>query len=230
MRTSRGGVEAPDSTTALSGIKSKTKIADLFRNIKAFCKGCCTIGMLVNNCVTDNANLPLAASQGKYLMDQILSLNGRIQTGNNVQVWANDNQDSTYLQLLKRNDSTVQTALHLSHVKSDNSYRINNITNGKWDNERLIITDREMQVNLNIPDGADMNDFNKFGFFSGENLKNAPATGWFQFIVFPLNNNANYAIQFGFTLATGGHYYMRSKYDESWAGVSWKEFNISFKE
>lgn len=78
MRTSRGGVEAPDSTTALSGIKSKTKIADLFRNIKAFCKGCCTIGMLVNNCVTDNANLPLAASQGKYLMDQILSLNGRI--------------------------------------------------------------------------------------------------------------------------------------------------------
>lgn len=34
--------------------------------------------MLVNNCVTDNANLPLAASQGKYLMDQILSLNGRI--------------------------------------------------------------------------------------------------------------------------------------------------------
>ena len=34
--------------------------------------------MLVNNCVTDNANLPLAASQGKYLMDQILSLNGRM--------------------------------------------------------------------------------------------------------------------------------------------------------
>lgn len=160
----------------------------------------------------------------------IAELNGRIQTGNNVQVWANDNQDSTYLQLLKRNDSTVQTALHLSHVKSDNSYRINNITNGKWDNERLIITDREMQVNLAIPEGADMNDFNKFGFFSGENLKNAPTTGWFQFIVFPLNNNANYAIQFGFTLATGGHYYMRSKYDESWAGVSWKEFNVSFKE
>lgn len=68
----------PDTTTALAGIKSKTKIADLFKNIKAFCKGCCTLGMLVDNCVTNNSNLPLAASQGKALMDLYTQLNSNV--------------------------------------------------------------------------------------------------------------------------------------------------------
>ena len=68
----------PDTTTALAGIKSKTKIADLFKNIKAFCKGCCTLGMLVDNCVTNNSNLPLAASQGKALMDLYTQLNSNM--------------------------------------------------------------------------------------------------------------------------------------------------------
>lgn len=80
------GATVPETTTALSAIRSKTKIADLFKNIKAFCKGCCTLGMLVNNCVTDNANLPLSAAQGKMLMDQINSLNGDINELNNKQL------------------------------------------------------------------------------------------------------------------------------------------------
>lgn len=82
----------PETTTALSAIRSKTKIADLFKNIKAFCKGCCTLGMLVNNCVTDNANLPLSAAQGKMLMDQINSLNGDFSkqtTATNIIEFAN---------------------------------------------------------------------------------------------------------------------------------------------
>ena len=68
----------PDTTTALAGIKSKTKIADLFKNIKAFCKGYCTLGMIVDNCVTNNSNLPLAASQGKALMDLYTQLNSNV--------------------------------------------------------------------------------------------------------------------------------------------------------
>lgn len=73
-----GSTTIPDTTTALAGIKSKTKIADLFKNIKAFCKGCCTLGMLVDNCVTNNSNLPLAASQGKALMDLYTQLNSNL--------------------------------------------------------------------------------------------------------------------------------------------------------
>lgn len=157
-------------------------------------------------------------------------LNGEIQTRNNVEVFANDNEESSYLQLLQRNGNAVQTLLHLSHVKADNSYRINNAIKGGWDKECIIITDREMQVNLYLPEGTDMNEFNKFGFFSGNNLKNAPATGWFQFIVFPLNNSSGYPVQIGFAAGDGTwHFYMRSKRNQSWEGVSWQEFNVSFK-
>lgn len=134
------------------------------------------------------------------------------------------------MQILKRVGSTIQTALHLSHSKADNIYRINNVANGEWDTERQIITNREMQVNLNLPEQVDMNNFNGFGFFSGINLKNSPTTGWFQFMVFPLNNNLKYAVQIGFFPVSGSYrFFIRSKYNESWAGVSWKEFNVSFK-
>lgn len=70
-----GETPVPTTDEALKNIKSKTKLSILMQNIKAFCKGCCTLGMLVDNCVTNNNNLPLAASQGKILMDQITSLN-----------------------------------------------------------------------------------------------------------------------------------------------------------
>ena len=152
-------------------------------------------------------------------------------SGIHVEVFANDNEESSYLQLLQRNGNAVQTLLHLGHVKADNSYRINNAIKGGWDKECIIITDREMQVNLYLPEGADMNDFNKFGFFSGNNLKNAPTSEWFQFIVFPLNNSSGYPVQIGFAAGGGTwHFYMRSKRNESWEGVSWQEFNVSFKE
>lgn len=49
------------------------KFVEDFKNIKT---GLLTVGMLVNNCVTNNANLPLSAAQGKVLMDLYTQLNG----------------------------------------------------------------------------------------------------------------------------------------------------------
>lgn len=49
------------------------KFAEDFKNLKT---GLLTIGMLVNNCTTNNANLPLSAAQGKVLMDLYTQLNG----------------------------------------------------------------------------------------------------------------------------------------------------------
>ena len=37
--------------------------------------GVCMLGQIVNNCVTDNAKLPLSAAQGKQLMDLYTVLN-----------------------------------------------------------------------------------------------------------------------------------------------------------
>lgn len=52
------------------------KFAEDFKNLKT---GLLTIGMLVNNCTTNNANLPLSAAQGKVLMDLYTQLNGEME-------------------------------------------------------------------------------------------------------------------------------------------------------
>lgn len=77
-----GDTEVPAAETALGNIKSKGKLATLLSNIKAFCKGCCTLAMIVNNCVTDNPNMPLSAAQGKTLMDLYTKLNSDL---NNIE-------------------------------------------------------------------------------------------------------------------------------------------------
>lgn len=53
------------------------KIAKFFGDIKNWMTGVCLIGSIVNNCVTNNANLPLSAAQGKALMDLYTVLNAK---------------------------------------------------------------------------------------------------------------------------------------------------------
>lgn len=79
-----GSTPVPSAATALAGIKSKTKISTLFSNIKAFCKGCCTLAMIVDNCVTDRADLPGSARQLKALQEQLASLNGEAAKLNRI--------------------------------------------------------------------------------------------------------------------------------------------------
>ena len=73
-----GSTPVPAANTAIDGIKSKTKLSALMSNIKAAFKGACLIGHIVNNCVTNNPNLPLSAAQGKVLMDLYTRLNGEM--------------------------------------------------------------------------------------------------------------------------------------------------------
>ena len=61
---------AGDSTKVFLG-----KTRKFFSNIKNWMTGVCLLGQIVNNCVTDNAKLPLSAAQGKALMDLYNVLN-----------------------------------------------------------------------------------------------------------------------------------------------------------
>lgn len=70
-----GSTTAPDAATAINNIKSKGKLSTILSNMKAAFKGACLIGQIVNNCVTNNAKLPLSAAQGKALMDLYTKLN-----------------------------------------------------------------------------------------------------------------------------------------------------------
>ena len=77
----------PEAVTAIEALKSKSKIGMLLSNIKAAFKGACLIGHIVNNCVTDNPNLPLSAAQGKALQDALTVLNNELkETSSNITI------------------------------------------------------------------------------------------------------------------------------------------------
>lgn len=59
----------------LATFLSKTKTGIFLRNLKAGLQFVLHVGSIVNNCVTDNAELPLSAAQGKVLMDLYTVLN-----------------------------------------------------------------------------------------------------------------------------------------------------------
>lgn len=60
-----------------AGDNAKTvlgKVQKFFADIRNWMTGVCLLGQIVNNCVTDNAKLPLSAAQGKALMDKYTQL------------------------------------------------------------------------------------------------------------------------------------------------------------
>ena len=74
-----GSVEGiTNKTTLLASFVSKMPLVQFLRNVKAGFKLVSFVGDIVNNCVTDNANLPLSAAQGKKLMDLYTVLNTKI--------------------------------------------------------------------------------------------------------------------------------------------------------
>ena len=68
----------------VAGESTKTflgKVKKFFEDTKNWMTGVCLIGQIVNNCVTNNAKLPLSAAQGKVLMDLYTVLNTKIACG-----------------------------------------------------------------------------------------------------------------------------------------------------
>lgn len=63
--------------------KAKTrwgKVKKFGEDFRAWMTGVCLLGHIVNNCVTNNPNLPLSAAQGKALMDLYTVLNTKLKS------------------------------------------------------------------------------------------------------------------------------------------------------
>lgn len=73
----------------LEKIKSKMNIFEFFKNLKAGLQFVLHTGQIVNNCVSDNPELPLSAAQGKILMDLINQTNGNLGYQNYSGDWNN---------------------------------------------------------------------------------------------------------------------------------------------
>ncbi len=67
----------------LEAMKSKMNFFQFFRNLKAGLQFVLHAGQIVNNCVTDNAGLPLSAAQGKVLKDLYTQLYSDLNATNN---------------------------------------------------------------------------------------------------------------------------------------------------
>ena len=79
-----GTVEGINSFPSfLETMKSKMNFFRFFRNLKAGLQFVLHAGQIVNNCVTDNAGLPLSAAQGKVLKDLYTQLYSDLNTTNN---------------------------------------------------------------------------------------------------------------------------------------------------
>lgn len=76
--------EAGESTKTFLG-----KVKKFFSDTKNWMTGVCLIGQIVNNCVTNNAKLPLSAAQGKVLMDLYTVLNTKIADTSGIANTAN---------------------------------------------------------------------------------------------------------------------------------------------
>ena len=82
-----------DFPVPVAGEKPKTflgKVKKFFEDTKNWMTGVCLIGSIVNNCVTDNAKLPLSAAQGKALMDLYTVLNTKITNNGIVDSYSGD--------------------------------------------------------------------------------------------------------------------------------------------
>ena len=77
----------------VAGESTKTflgKVKKFFEDTKNWMTGVCLIGQIVNNCVTNNAKLPLSAAQGKVLMDLYTVLNTKITNNGIVDSYSGD--------------------------------------------------------------------------------------------------------------------------------------------
>lgn len=65
----------------LSTLVSKMNIFQFYRNLKAGLQFVLHTGQIVNNCMSESPDLPLAAAQGKVLMDLYTQLNSKFTKG-----------------------------------------------------------------------------------------------------------------------------------------------------
>lgn len=97
-----GAVEGISSFPSfLETMKSKMNFFQFFRNLKAGLQFVLHAGQIVNNCVTDNAGLPLSAAQGKALKDLYTQLYSEKVT------WCGNITDLSTLVSLSQQNKTV---------------------------------------------------------------------------------------------------------------------------
>lgn len=136
------GASVPPAATALEALKSKIKLPVWMSNVVAFCKGCCTLAMIVNNCVSSDADKPLAAAQGKVLQDQVTKLYSDFKA-KDASLEIGQVERGAYIYL--RNKVT-NNLLMLRLNEDDKKLVFNSEIDGQWGTETELVTKSDMKV------------------------------------------------------------------------------------
>lgn len=102
-------------TDMLTKLVTGNKLAVTLRNLKAGLQFVLHAGSIVNNCVTDNAKLPLSAAQGKALQDAITQLNSDLLTA----------QSKRYLLLSGTNQKGIKLYINTNAEGTDLCFSYN---------------------------------------------------------------------------------------------------------
>ena len=143
----------------LDTVKSKMNFFQFFRNLKAGLQFVLHAGSIVNNCVTDNPNLPLSAAQGKALQDQLATLNSNLKGFNfyYFKAWSHahivsDILDDTAFCILGENYystvTKVEGQMYISNVVGNGDITFNNnvVTINIADKFGIIISNKEITI------------------------------------------------------------------------------------
>lgn len=125
--------EASSENFPVPAVKEKAKtrwgkVKKFGDDFRAWMTGVCLLGHIVNNCVTNNPNLPLSAAQGKVLMDLYTVLNTKLfynkevyglnipqnagNTGRAV-IWRNASPSDNYGTMIGDYNNQINTELKL---------------------------------------------------------------------------------------------------------------------
>ncbi|RGC58004.1 hypothetical protein DW690_19570 [Dorea longicatena] len=144
-----------DFPVPVAGEKPKSflgKVKKFFEDTKSWMTGVCLIGQIVNNCVTNNAKLPLSAAQGKVLMDLYNVLNTNLANGYPLSICIKDELENSLLKIQGFADGNSGISLvkadgivHRMFINSDGRFRFGTYSNGIW-NIADVITNADIQA------------------------------------------------------------------------------------
>ena len=141
------------------------KVKKFIEDFKNWMAGVCLIGQIVNNCVTNNANLPLSAAQGKVLMDLYTVLNAKLSLDNDQKLTVGYGNDGNfYLTLYTSSGERRQITL-----TADRFYYGYNDVSGQWHDIWHLSPDIEIEMGSYLGNGQGTQSFNAVKLSKVEN-------------------------------------------------------------
>ena len=188
----------------LETMKSKMNFFQFFRNLKAGLQFVLHAGQIVNNCVTDNAGLPLSAAQGKVLKDLYTQLYSEVGTvsdnlsqnlGGSLNIRASGGDGNIVTFASK--DSKLAQYIDIT----SKGVKLNCKVDGEWGNTINLATKDDLAlVSLLLSGTSEVSSSNLYATMKGK--REIQVSGWFRTSSTKPTGAKIFSIPSGYTIGT----------------------------